>query len=364
MKTAKISAILVVSIYLIPCPVSKAEPLGTTITYEGILANDDGPAEGFYDFAFALYDAVDPNTRTQIGSAIRMNEFNVVNGLFQAELDFGNGDPNVFNSDARWLETIAWPSGSDATESNVLYLFQEIKPVPYSLLSRGIFVDKDRNVGIGTSSPAEKLHVAGRAQFDLGSGRINMSTPGGWPGIIGFSPNGHRRDVIIDDVGIRLLTSDSSSAAPGQNGITIREDGNVGIGTAAPGSYKLAVNGSAAKVGGGTWSTFSDIRLKEVGTEFRRGLSEVAALKPVWFSYSEDNKLGLPAKKEFIGVIAQDVQGVIPEAVEENESGYLMVNNDPIIWAMVNAIKELKEENEILKQRIEALENKQSQLIK
>ena len=101
MKTTTISVILVVTICLIICPVSKSEPLGTAITYKGVLANNDGPAEGLYDFAFALYDAVDPNTRTQIGNTLGMNEYNVVNGLFQAELDFGNGDPNVFNGDAR-----------------------------------------------------------------------------------------------------------------------------------------------------------------------------------------------------------------------------------------------------------------------
>ena len=133
------------SIYLVICPVGRAEPLGTAITYNGMLINNDGLAEGLYDFAFTLYDAADPNTRMQIGNKIEMNELSVVNGLFQVELDFGYGNPNVFNGDARWLETIAWPSGSTATESNIMYLFQEIKAVPYTLLNRGIFVDKDRN---------------------------------------------------------------------------------------------------------------------------------------------------------------------------------------------------------------------------
>jgi hypothetical protein len=38
--------------------------------------------------------------------------------------------------------------------------------------------------------------------------------------------------------------------------------------------------------------------------------------------------------------VAQEVQKVIPEAVTENSKGYLLVNNDPIIWTMLNAIKE------------------------
>jgi len=31
---------------------------------------------------------------------------------------------------------------------------------------------------------------------------------------------------------------------------------------------------------------------------------------------------------------------VIPEAVSANDKGYLLVNNDPILWSMLNAIKE------------------------
>jgi len=34
------------------------------------------------------------------------------------------------------------------------------------------------------------------------------------------------------------------------------------------------------------------------------------------------------------------VQAVIPEAVTENNKGYLLLNNDPILWSMLNAIKE------------------------
>jgi hypothetical protein len=38
--------------------------------------------------------------------------------------------------------------------------------------------------------------------------------------------------------------------------------------------------------------------------------------------------------------VAQDVQKLIPEAVSADNQGYLIVNNDPILWAMLNAIKE------------------------
>ena len=83
------------------------------------------------------------------------------------------------------------------------------------------------NVGIGTDNPQQKLHVAGLARFDLGGGQINMSTPGGWPGLIAFAPNGHRRDIVVYDGGISIEASSTASPPPTGNGITITEGGRL-----------------------------------------------------------------------------------------------------------------------------------------
>jgi len=122
-------------------------------------------------------------------------------------------------------------------------------------------------------------------------------------------------------------------------------NGNVGIGTTVPDSL-LTVNGTADKPGGGSWTTFSDGRLKDVGADFTHGMEALEALQPIHYHYKSDNPLNLPSQPDYIGVVAQQVQEVIPEAVQENKDGYLTVNNDPIIWTMVNAIKELNQKNE------------------
>ena len=120
---------------------------------------------------------------------------------------------------------------------------------------------------------------------------------------------------------------------------------SVGIGTTAPDNL-LTVNGSADKPGGGSWGTYSDGRLKTVSGRFSSGLDQVMQLRPIRYHYKPGNGMGIRDMDEHIGVVAQEVQRIIPEAVTENGKGYLLVNNDPIIWSMVNAIKEQQREIE------------------
>lgn len=133
----------------------------------------------------------------------------------------------------------------------------------------------------------------------------------------------------------------------------IDQNGEIGIGTTTP-DQLLSVNGNASKVGGGTWAVFSDERLKTIHGPFTRGLADVLRLQPVRFEYRPDNPLGLHGQGEYVGFSAQAVRRVMPEAVTMSESGYLQVQSDPMIWAMVNAIKELKVENDSLRKLVES----------
>jgi hypothetical protein len=104
--------------------------------------------------------------------------------------------------------------------------------------------------------------------------------------------------------------------------------GLVGIGTPNPDTL-LSVNGGADKPGGGSWSTFSDQRLKDLSGVFNSGLDEVLKLQPVRYRYKNENGMGIRDQEEHVGFVAQEVQKVIPEAVTENSKGFCWSTTTP-----------------------------------
>lgn len=109
---------------------------------------------------------------------------------------------------------------------------------------------------------------------------------------------------------------------------------------------------------GGSLINSSDVRLKDLGAPFTPGLQAISGIAPLHYRYKKDNPKNLPSDIEKIGVVAQALRSVLPEAVVEDSDGYLSVKQEPVFWAMVNAIKELKAENDDLRARLEAIEAK------
>jgi hypothetical protein len=147
----------------------------------------------------------------------------------------------------------------------------------------------------------------------------------------------------------------------GSTGFFIDSSGKVGIGTTSPDNL-LTVNGSADKPGGGSWGTFSDGRLKTVEGTFQAGLEEVLQLHPIRYRYKQQNALGIKDHDEHVGFVAQDVEKVVPEAVSQNAQGYRIVNNDPILWTMLNAIQQQQAEISALRGQVEQLKEEQTEI--
>ena len=101
---------------------------------------------------------------------------------------------------------------------------------------------------------------------------------------------------------------------------------------------------------GTTMSSVSDRRLKYVGKESTSGLEKIKQLKVFNYTFKKDEK-----KTPHVGVIAQDLQKVFPDAVTKAKDGFLRIRFEDMFYAMINAIKELDS-------RITALEKENQQM--
>jgi Chaperone of endosialidase len=204
------------------------------------------------------------------------------------------------------------------------------------------------NVGIGTASPRARIDLKQIDDSFIGSLHLRRSTTNDtWAVATGNDNNlyfGYANDASGADAAADFTV----------NPLVLTANNRVGIGTTAP-DQKLSVNGDASKVGGGSWQTFSDERLKNISGRYNTGLNAVLRLQPLRYEYRANNAVGITPNGEHIGLGAQAVQKIIPEAVTANAAGYLMVNNDPIIWAMLNAIKEQQQQIDLLKKEVHRL---------
>ncbi|SDJ88274.1 Por secretion system C-terminal sorting domain-containing protein [Catalinimonas alkaloidigena] len=164
-------------------------------------------------------------------------------------------------------------------------------------------------------------------------------------------------------IGYRAYVTASNAlvlgSVSGTNGATANT--NVGIGTTAP-SYRLHVNAnSAAKPGSSAWTVASDKRLKKDIRPFEEGLAVIDQIRPVRYRYN--GKAGLSTDEEFVGIIAQEVQEVAPYMVGEwtyqdttgAEETYLDYDANAMTYLLINAVKELKSQNEALQDELTAL---------
>jgi hypothetical protein len=107
---------------------------------------------------------------------------------------------------------------------------------------------------------------------------------------------------------------------------------------------------------------YSDDRLKNRIGNIESALDKVNQLNGFTFTANEKAlELGVEADGERVrvGVSAQEVQAVLPEAVTdapvENDEGYMTVQYEKMVPLLIEAIKELTEQNKQLRSDIEDL---------
>ncbi len=97
----------------------------------------------------------------------------------------------------------------------------------------------------------------------------------------------------------------------------------------------------------------SDRRLKYVGEENTSGLAKIRELKVLNYTYKKDK-----TKTPHVGVIAQDLQKIFPDAVTKGKDGFLKIRMEDMFYAVINAIKELDAKVTAQDKKIKELESR------
>lgn len=251
-------------------------------------------AAGFFAEAQAIYSVAIGNTvQAQSFSSMAVGRYNV-----------GGGSATVWNADDPIFE-IGIGSGPSST-------------------ANAMTVQKDGDVGIGTTTPGARLHVQG--------GNIRIGS------LEEFSDGGN------------FIMQVNSSFAPLTNG-------NRNLGSS---SFRW----NTVYATNGTINT-SDLRDKENIVDLSYGLKEIMALRPVKYSW-----IDRPEQGDKLGLIAQDVQEVISEVVldkdwvineetgekTEVEADRMGVFYSDLIPVLIKGMQEQQEIIDAQNARIEALE--------
>ena len=219
----------------------------------------------------------------------------------------------------------------------------------------------EAQTGIGTTTPAVKLHVKSNGSILRleGSDHAYMEwfpqgsiTRYGW---IGF-PSANAVDFTITNqnaTGGLILNTNNIER------VKINASGLVGIGTMNP-TVRLQVEGDiiANSIAGS-----SDIRYKTNIRTVENALDKVKSLRGVYFNW---NQKAFPAKeftdKTELGFIAQEVEKVLPEVVTKDKTleEYRSVKYDKVVALLVEAIKEQQKQIDSLTNKVNKLSKKRN----
>ena len=215
-------------------------------------------------------------------------------------------------------------------------------------------INSSGNVGIGTATPTQRLDIrGGDLQISRGAAAVAAD------GAINFGNSAANYIYSGNSSNIMVFATNSNER------IRITSAGDVGIGTASP-SFQLQLStDSAAKPTTALWTIVSDSRIKTETGEYTKGLDAVCALRPVTYHYNGTAGF-VDDGKESISIIAQEAMQHFPECVgtfevlinedDEEKTELFNWNGHALIFALVNAVKELKVMNETLAARMEQIE--------
>jgi hypothetical protein len=191
---------------------------------------------------------------------------------------------------------------------------------------------------------AGSSNTTGNSNTFLGYSAGRQNTTGSGDVFIGYNAGyyetGSNKLYVANSSGTPLIYGDFST-------------GGVGINIATAGGFTLFVNGPAYSTGG--WLS-SDLRFKKNIEKIDSPIDKVMNIKGVSFEWktSEYKDKRFPEGRHY-GVIAQEVEQILPEIVKEGPDGEKAVSYTEIVPVLAEAIKEQQKQIESLRSEVKAL---------
>jgi len=312
-----------------------------------------------------------PTEKLEIAGNVEMNSYalGVQNGLY-----FRNGFNSSSNPYNLSITTDNF-SGDGTPDALSINGFEgvSISTGHNTILQRRMTIINNGNIGMHLINPSEKLHVNGRVRIDDQSsstyiGRYDMGCCGGsqipagdfrgvnvlWntdAAMFGLRDYGaDRKDVVINNE----QTSDNIRfQAGGEDKMIVLGGGNVGIGNTAP-SQKLHVTGNILASGS---ITSSDVRYKKNIQSIENATVLLSKINPVSYKYRSDEFAeGQFDDNKHFGVIAQELEAILPNMVYTDNEGFKAVNYIDFISVLIQSNQE--QEAKILQLQKDLLELK------
>ncbi|GAB3503466.1 tail fiber domain-containing protein [Emticicia fontis] len=179
-------------------------------------------------------------------------------------------------------------------------------------------------VGIGLDTPKEILDINGRVRI-----RHTTNTSGIW-------------------------MSNSTNSLDGADGAFYGMKSDTETGVYIGNAWRFWVNSAGNGYLGGNIILTSDKRLKKDFSRLNNSLTTITQLHGYHYKWIEESR----NKDLQTGLIAQEVQQIFPELVQTDEKGFLSVNYIGLIPHLIEAVKELRQENSNLKNKNQSLESR------
>ena len=205
---------------------------------------------------------------------------------------------------------------------------------------RLMVIEKEGLVGIGTSSPEDKLHVK--------NGWIRISHGLVAP-TLSFVDDADSSEWSISHQ--RALDQLEFKNNAKKLLMVIQDTGYVGIGTTNPG-YLLQVgeNGDGTQARANAWNTFSDRRWKRDLELIHDPITKLHAMNGYYYFWHK----GAKDKSRQVGVIAQEVESVLPEIVSTDAEGYKSVDYSKLSAFLIEVNKAQQAQIEMQQTKVEA----------